>query len=253
MNEIETVKGEEEVKIKALPVATEAMAIIVRDQDTLGKANQAYLMIDAIRKEIKDFFNPIVEAWKESKKKADEGRALTIRKWEKTEEPLVRARAYLDTQIVGYKRIQDKIREEEEEKNRQQALREEADRRKKEEEASLKQAAKLEKKGLTEEANALIEETIQKQEEPIQVYVVPPTTPKVELQGMSTVTTWHAEITDLRALCLAVGQGKCPTAYVEANMPTLNRQAVSLNKEMRIPGVRAVPETKARPTGRRAA
>lgn len=250
MNEIETVQAEEEVKGRALPIATEAMAVIVRDQGTLSKANQLYLLIDAGRKEIKDYFGPIVEAWKESKKKADDGRALTLRKWEKAEEPLVRARAYLDTQIVDYKRIQDKIREEEEERNRQKAIKEEMERRKKEEDIRMKQAAALEKAGAQEEAEALIEETIQAQEEPMQVYVAPPSTPKVELNGMAMVTLWHAEVIDIKSLCLAVGQGKCPTAYVEANMPALNKQAISLKGEMRIPGCKAVSETKSRPTGR---
>jgi len=84
----------------------------------------------------------------------------------------------------------------------------------------------------------------------MQVYVPPPSTPKVELNGMAMVTTWHAEVVDIKALCLAVGQGRCPTAYVEANLPALNKQAISLKGEMRIPGCKAVSETKSRPTGR---
>lgn len=253
MNEIEVVQlnPEEEVKAKALPIATEAMGIVVRDQTTLIKANQAFLLIDAARKEIKDYFGPIVEAWKETKKKADDGRALTLRKWEKAEEPLVRARLYLDTQIVDYKREQDFIRAQEQEILRQEAIKTELERRKKEGEERLAQAAELEAAGAKEEAEALINETIEENEKPVEVCIPPTATSKVELDGMATVTTWHAEVVNLKELFLAIGQGRCPLAYGDPNMPALNSQATHLKKEMRIPGVRAVSETKSRPTGRR--
>ena len=93
-------------------------------------------------------------------------------------------------------------------------------------------------------------EAIEEIEKPLEVYVPPPATPKTELDGMILVTNWHAEVVSLRELCLAVGQGRCPLAYVEPNMPTLNTLAVRLKKEMNIPGVKAVSETKSRPTGR---
>jgi len=253
LNQVEIVKQEvmnpeEEVKAKALPIATEAMGIVVRDQTTLIKANQAFLLIDAARKEIKDYFGPIVEKWKETKKSADEGRALSLRKWEKAEEPLVRARMYLDTQIVGYKREQDKKREEEQERLRQEAIIAEMERRKKEVEERIDQATELEKVGAHDEAMAILDETIE--EKPIEIYIPPPETQKVELDGMAMVTTWHAEVVNPKELFLAIGQGRCPLAYGDPNMPALNSQATHLKKEMRIPGVKAVSETKSRPTGR---
>jgi len=122
MNDMELVQAEEAAKNKSLPIATEAKAIVVKDAESLAYANEAFLLIDAARKEIKDYFNPIVEAWKESKRKADEGRALTISKWEKAEKPLVEARAYLDTQIIAYKKEQDRIRAEEQERLRQESI-----------------------------------------------------------------------------------------------------------------------------------
>lgn len=245
MNEIETVQKE------VTPLSEQALIIRVQDQLTLTKANDFFLVIRQMRKKIGDVFDPIIEAAKEAKRKADLTRAEAVRQKEKIEEPLLRAEAYLNGQITDYKREQDKIRQEEEERNRQKAIKEEMERRKKEEDQRLKEAAKLEKAGAKEEAEALVQEIIEAQEEPIQIYVAPPATPKVELNGMATVTTWHAEVTNLKELCLAVGQGRCPTAYVEANLPALNSQAVHLKLEMRIPGVKAVSETKSRPTGRR--
>ena len=244
MNEIETVQKE------VTPLSEQALMIRVQDMPTLAKANDFFLVIRQMRKKIGDVFSPIIEAAKETKRKADATRAEAVRQQEKIEEPLLRAEAYLNGQITDYKREQDKIRAEEEEKLRQKAIKEETERRKKEEDARMKQAAALEKAGAKEEAEALIEETIQEQEEPMQIYVPPPSTPKVELNGMATVTTWHAEVVNPRELFLAIGQGKCPLAYGDPNMPALNKQAISLKGEMRIPGCKAVSETKSRPTGR---
>ena len=244
MNEIETVQRE------VTPLSEQALMIKVQNQPTLRQANDFFLILRQMRKKIGDVFDPIIEAAKEAKRKADLTRAEAVRQKEKIEEPLLRAEAYLNGQITDYKREQDKIREEEEEKLRQKAIKEEMERRKKEEDQRLKEAAKLEKAGATEEAEALIEETIRAQEEPMQIYTPPPSTPKVELNGMAMITTWHAEVVNLKELCLAVGQGRCPIAYVEANLPALNKQAISLKGEMKIPGCKAVSETKSRPTGR---
>ena len=240
----------EQVQYEVLPISETARAIIVKDQQSLQNANQAFLDIRSMRKKIGDVFDPMENSAKEAKRKAEDSRKEIVRQREKIEEPLLRAEAYLNGQITDYKREQDKNRAEEEEKNRQKAIKEEMERRKKEEDARMKQAAALEKAGAKEEAEALIEETIQAQEEPMQIYIPPPFTPKVELNGMAMVTLWHAEVVSLKELCLAVGQGRCPTAYVEANLPALNKQAISLKGEMKIPGCKAVSETKSRPTGR---
>ncbi len=243
-HQIETVQQE------VMPLSEPALIIRVQNQPTLTQANDMFLVLRQMRKKIGDVFDPIIEAAKESKRKADATRAEAVRQKEKIEEPLLRAEAYLNGQITDYKREQDRIREEEQEKLRQQAIKDEMDRRKKEEEEKLAQAAELEKAGATEEAEMLVQETIQQQQEPIQVHVAPPTTQKVELNGMANVTTWHAEVVSIRELCLAIGQGRQPTTLVDPNMPNLNRQAISLKGEMRIPGVKAISETKSRPTGR---
>ncbi len=246
----EAISQAEVVRQEVMPISEQARMISVIDHPTLVKANDFFLVIRQMRKRIGDVFDPIIEAAKEAKRKADNTRAEAIRQKEKIEEPLLRAEAYLNGQITDYKRIQDKIRLEEEERNRQEAIKAECERRQKEENEKLVQATELEKAGAYEEADALITETIEEIEEPIEVYVPPPKTPKVELNGMAMVTTWRAEVTNLKELCLAVGQGRCPLAYVEPNMPALNKQAISLKGEMKIPGVKPMFETKSRPTGR---
>jgi hypothetical protein len=60
--------------------------------------------------------------------------------------------------------------------------------------------------------------------------------------GISHRETWHAEITDLRALVRGVADGRVPLAAIEANRTFLNGQARALRAELRYPGVHAVPE-----------
>jgi hypothetical protein len=60
--------------------------------------------------------------------------------------------------------------------------------------------------------------------------------------GVSRRETWHAEVTDLRALVRAVADGVVPLSAIEANKKFLNGAARALRNELRYPGVRAVPE-----------
>ncbi len=244
MNEIETVKQE------VTPVSEQALMIRVQDQPTLTKANDMFLVLRQMRKKIADVFSPIIEAAKETKRKADATRAEAVRQQEKIEEPIIRAESYLNGQITDWKRLQDRIREAEQEKLRQQAIKEEMERRRKEEDLRLKQAVKLEKAGATEEAEALIQETIEENQKPVEIYIPPPETPRVELEGATIKEYWKAEVVNLKLLCQAIGEGKCPIAYVEPNMTALNGQARSLKKEMSIPGVRAVSTSNMAAMGR---
>ncbi len=246
----EAISQVEVVRQEVMPIPDQAKMIIVRDQGTLRLANDVFLTIRALRKKIAAVFDPMEKAAKEAKQKAEESRKTIVAEREKVEAPLIVAEKYLNGQVTDYKREQDRIRAEEEEKNRLEAIKIEAERRQKEEDERLAQAAELEAAGAKEEAEALIVEAIEEKEKPIKVYIPPPSTPKVELNGMAMVTTWHAEVTNLKELCLAIGQERCPVAYVDANMPALNKQAISLKGEMKIPGVKPMSETKSRPTGR---
>jgi hypothetical protein len=60
--------------------------------------------------------------------------------------------------------------------------------------------------------------------------------------GISRRETWHAEVTDVRALVRGVADGHVPLAAIQPNKTFLNGQARALRAELRYPGVRAVPE-----------
>ncbi len=246
MNEIEVVQKE------VLPIPEEAKMIVVRDQPSLSRANEFFLVIKGLRKKIADTFDPIISKAHAAHKEALNQKALI-------EAPLVTAEKYLNGQVTTYHQEIEKKRREEEEAARQKALIGEMARRKAEEEQNIARAAALEKAGATEEAEALMVDTIEENQKPIEVYVSPVDTPKVELEGATVKTYWHADVYDLRALCKAIGEGKQPIAYIDPIdtrkkfWPALDKQAQSLKKEMNIPGVRAVPTSSLASTGRRAA
>jgi hypothetical protein len=239
----EAISQVELVRQEVIPIPEQAKMIVVRDQVSLQKANLFFLDIKALRKKIADVFDPII-----SKAHAAHAEALAQKK--EAEAPLILAEKYLNSQVTDYKREVDRLRAEEEERLRQKAIKEEAERRKKAEEEALKMAAKLEKLGAQEEAGMLLADAIEEAARPMEVYIPPPTTSKVELQGMTVKEYWHAEVYDLRALCKAIGEGKCPAGYVKPYMAPLNDLATHLKREMNIPGVRAISESKSAATGK---
>jgi hypothetical protein len=61
-----------------------------------------------------------------------------------------------------------------------------------------------------------------------------------KIAGVSLRESYAAEVFDLRALCKAVAVGRVTSEYVEANMPVLNGLMRHTAGQMEIPGVRAV-------------
>jgi len=240
MNEIEVVQAE------VLPIPEQAKMIVVRDQPSLSKANEFFLTIKALRAKIAATFDPIIKKAHAAHKEALDQKAII-------EAPLVTAEKYLNGQVTAYHQEVEKKRREEQEILRQEAVKAEMARRKAEEDERTRQAAELEAAGATEEAEALVVETVEESQKPIEVYVSPVATPKAELEGATVKTYWLAEVTNLRDLCHAVADGKAPLACIEPNMTVLNAQARALKKEMAIPGVRAVSTSSMASTGKRRA
>lgn len=99
--------------------------------------------------------------------------------------------------------------------------------------AGDKKAAELARK----EAEAIKAGTVQIVAAPVASVAVESAT---KLEGASLRETWSAEVTDLAALCKAVGAGKVGTEYVEANMTALNGVARATKGGVMIPGVKMV-------------
>jgi hypothetical protein len=187
--------------------------IVVEDQPTYDDAN-------GILKEIKGRIKTINDELEPGKKKAYEA----YREWgkliKKLTDPLLLIEGIVKKKIGTYLQ--------EEERKRQEEIR----RREKEaEDEKLKQAAILEKHGMSREADDVMM-----------------TKPKVETKDIQTVrkggtyisAKWHAEVTDFMELIKAVASGDgYPTDLLLPNMSVLNDMARKKHENMAIPGVEA--------------
>ncbi len=230
------------IREQALTVLPQVLAIQVMDEPSKEVANGWYTTINEALAQIGQVFDPLIEAAMEAKRKTEASRKAIVTTKESFEAPWMQAKGYIIRQLAGYKQLMDAKRAKEEELLRQAAIKEEMERRKREEDERFAQAAELEKAGATDEAQAMLEETLEQAKEPVKVYVQPPTTPKVEVSGGTFRTTWSARVVNLKALCLAVGTGKAALNLVEANMPALNKMAIALHEQMNVPGVEAISD-----------
>lgn len=107
--------------------------------------------------------------------------------------------------------------------------------KKREEDERLAAAAALESQGETEAAEQVLD---------TQTYTPPvkiaPLAPKTATRFQ---TRWGARVTDIKALCRAVADGKASPEFVTANMVALNRAACAMKQTMVIPGVVAESKT----------
>jgi uncharacterized membrane protein YqiK len=244
-----------EVEEKALSIVDQAKAVKVIDSESYTSAGLFWKSIGDMIKEVKDTFDPICEAANKAHKEATGKRAKYL-------DPLVTAQKSVKSLMSVYDAEQERIRKAEEERLAAIARAEEEERRqveierleaerKAEEERLLNEAQAANDRGDKETAeiltNAAVEtsEAIKEQsaaiaQEPIYVapVVVQKTTPKMA-GGPVYREVWAAEVTDIKALCLAVATGKASTECVTGNMVALNRMAVALKGTMNIPGVKA--------------
>ena len=107
--------------------------------------------------------------------------------------------------------------------------------RKAEEERQLLAAVQAEDEGDAEAAEEIINEPIQ-----VPTVVVKPEV--AETAGVGRRTSWHAEVTDLKALIKYVSENDEWLSLVQVNMSALNGLARSQKGKLRIPGVKAVEE-----------
>lgn len=68
------------------------------------------------------------------------------------------------------------------------------------------------------------------------------------LEGVAFVEQWSVEVTDLKALALAVAEGRVPQTLIEANLSALTQLARALRTGFSVPGCRAISTQQARRT-----
>jgi predicted ribosome quality control (RQC) complex YloA/Tae2 family protein len=245
----------EEVETKALSIVDQAKAVVVKDSETYTAAGTLWKSIGDMIKEVKETFDPICDAANKAHKAATMKRAQYL-------DPLTIAQKSVKSLMSAYDFQQECIRKAEEdrlrkieearlaEERRIEQERLEAE-RKAEEDRLLAEAVAAEERGdketaelltaAAEESNEQIKEVAAAiAQEPIYVppVVVQKATPKMA-GGPVYREVWAAEVTDIKALCMAVATGKASAECVTGNMVVLNRMAVALKNTLNIPGVRS--------------
>lgn len=250
-------KQQEQLTTKALTLPEEAKGIVVTDQATLETAGKMLTeRIKPLLKEADDVFDPIV-------KSAHKAHVDALAGKRKVTDPLLEAERILKTSIGAYWTEQERIRKAEEDRLRREQQEREAEElrqaelRRQEEEARInaeiqqQHAEEIERQleSLPVDTDASLIEEICNTPAPEPVRVAPempvfaPSQTVVRAaapRGVGLGEDWCAEVTSLQLLCKAIGEGKVPEHYVQANMTALNQMARANRQSLNIPGVRAV-------------
>jgi len=171
----------------------------------------------------------IHDKFEKSRKAADAAKKEILALRDGLVGPIQQARMIYDRTADVYEQEQRRLALEEEQRLR-------AIIRKQEEDRLLQDAIAAEEAGDTEQANLILEEKV---EAPI-IAVAPQV---ATVKGVSTTTRWSAEVVDLLELVKHVAKNPEWISLLDANMPNLNRLAVSQHEALSIPGVRAVSTT----------
>lgn len=204
------------------PVVAAAKAFAVTDVDSHGLALERLRILRNGERAIADYFEP-------SRKAADLAKKEILSARDGLIAPLSEARSVYDRKAQQYEAEERRKAEERERELQAQA-------RKQEEERKLLEAIEAEESGRSGEASAILEE-------PVLTPAVRVTPAVAKVEGVSSRTTWSAEVHDLLALVRFVAAHPEWIHLLEPSMPNLNRQAVSQREAMNLPGVRAISQT----------
>ncbi len=208
-----------EVEEKALSVPDQTKSMTVASNEDYEQGEILLASCKQIENEIHATFDPIVD-------KANQAHKEAVAQRKKYLDPIEEGRRILKGKMITYQQEQERIRQEE------QRQAEEESKRRSEEEA-LAAAVQAEQEGDTETAEAILAEPVRAA--PV---IIPKTAPAPSRLSAGR-TMWYAEVTDLKALCKAIVDGKAPITYIQANMTALNSRAKSDKNLLSIPGVQA--------------
>jgi hypothetical protein len=206
------------VETTALLASAEQFEIVTNDQYT----SSADLL-----KQIKGKQTGLDDLRKSITRPLDEAKARIMDLFRPAGNQLIEAERTLKHAMLGFTRQQENIRQQEENRARELADKEAA--------RLQRRADKAREAGKDDKADELETQALA-----VPTPIIPSSTARVS--GIVQRATWKAEVTDLKALVVAVAAGQAPVTLLLPNMPVLNMQARSLKRELNIPGVRAVSE-----------
>ena len=189
------------IEKRAEEAHAEASAIVIRDQDTLTRANAKTIAIKGLIKEIDDTFEPIYKAQKATA-------ALTKETWDRFRVPLDMDFKRIKKDVGDYQVEQDRLKREAEHRiwqAEQDKLKAEAEARRVAEEA-LRKAALAEAKGNQDKADKILEKAavqetkISEKIEAATVAASAPIPEPVKASGFSYRTDWDIKLIDINAV-----------------------------------------------------
>lgn len=207
----------EELEFRACGWPATAAQLTINDQANYERAADYLTTIKALRQEIAEACDPLIEA-------THKAHAAAVQQKRSLEAELVQAETILKRGMSGFVRQQEEAQRIERERLRREAERQA-------EEQRLAEAAALEEAGDHEAADAVLEVPA------VPVAVPAPPAPKAE--GVTTRKRWSAECVNLRALCAAVAADENLVALVQPNQSALNKLAGALKEHFKVPGCRA--------------
>jgi hypothetical protein len=220
---------------RVLDASKEAAAIIIRDQDSLTRANAKTLGLKALIKEIDDTFKPLYDA--------DRAKvALTKETWDRFRIPPDSEYRRIKADIGNFLAEQDRLKREAEHRvwmAEQEKIKAEAEARRVAEEA-LKKAAALEAKGQNKKAEQVLNKAAAQEtkiSETIKVNSVAaaaPIPPSVKTVGISTREDWDIELIDINLV---------PREYLMFDEVKVRRVVRASKGAVQIPGVKNIKKT----------
>jgi hypothetical protein len=221
-------KQEEELTQQALTIVERAQLVRIIDQPTYDLATTLLLT------EIKPLRTRWKEYWDEVKRPLRKAVDAVQSKFNAGDGPLGDAERQVKAELVRWDDEQERKKQE-----LQRAAQEKADQDAEEE----RNRAAI----VAEEAGATEEEVQAIAEAPTLAIAAPVSATYHKAAGVSRADNYKARVTDLKALCRAVGAGKCSVEYVMGltkdkntgiiSSPTLNARAKADKTTLCVPGV----------------
>lgn len=218
------------------PFLAQSMELAKKTESFKVITHDDYLFVGEHLKSIKGVQKRVVELFREPKLQTNKAHKAICEAEKKLLDPLKRIESVCNQEASTYLIALRQKEEEEATRRRSEA---EAQARKQAEEEQLRRAEAVATAGDKEAAMKILEET------PVIAPIeIAPIQKAERVEDQHVRTTYRAEVTDFSALVKAVAAGQVALSVLEANLPVLNKMAVALKEELRIPGVKVVAETK---------
>lgn len=224
---------------QAIGAQEQAAEITVHDTESFHVAAAFVTTINGRRKELERVRKSLLEPVREVERRIDALFQPAIKALEGAERTL-------KDRMGAYRAEQERIREAELRAAREaaeaqaRAEREAARRAAEEARAALAIATEPEEAAVAERVLAQAEQAA-KVAEIVRPMVAQPVTELPKVAGLSSRTTWHAEVTDLRALLRAALERDDLLALVSVDTKALNAMARTQKERFAVPGCKAVP------------